>query len=301
MIGLAVRGVHANGFTLVRRVLEDEDYDGPICWRRPVSTSTTCAGCAAARVRSRTSPAAACSATSRACCRTASPPTRLGRLGAAARLPTGSPATSTRTSCARLQPRHRLLRGGRRAEPASSSSAASSARDRRPGERRGNEPPGAARRRPAGRRRRLEPPRRPRARRAAAAGVPADAFELDDFSGREQRDAAMADWLEEQGAAGSCAPATCTCSRRRSRPLPGRIVNTHSAPLPDFPGAHPIEDVLAAGVAETAATVHYVDEGVDTGAVIAAEPVRSSRRHARDAARPRPGGGAPALPRSCGS
>jgi phosphoribosylglycinamide formyltransferase-1 len=55
--------------------------------------------------------------------------------------------------------------------------------------------------------------------------------------------------------------------------FPGRIVNTHSAPLPDFPGAHPIEDVLAAGVSETAATVHYVDEGVDTGAVIAAEPV----------------------------
>jgi phosphoribosylglycinamide formyltransferase-1 len=53
----------------------------------------------------------------------------------------------------------------------------------------------------------------------------------------------------------------------------GRIVNTHSAPLPDFPGAHPIEDVLAAGVSETAATVHYVDEGIDTGAVIVAEPV----------------------------
>jgi phosphoribosylglycinamide formyltransferase-1 len=53
----------------------------------------------------------------------------------------------------------------------------------------------------------------------------------------------------------------------------GRIVNTHSAPLPEFPGAHPIEDVLAAGVNETAATVHYVDEGVDTGSVIAAEPV----------------------------
>ena len=52
-----------------------------------------------------------------------------------------------------------------------------------------------------------------------------------------------------------------------------RIVNTHSAPLPDFPGAHPIEDVLAAGVPETAATVHYVDEGVDTGPVITAERV----------------------------
>jgi phosphoribosylglycinamide formyltransferase-1 len=50
----------------------------------------------------------------------------------------------------------------------------------------------------------------------------------------------------------------------------GRVVNTHSAPLPEFPGAHPIEDVLAAGVPETAATVHWVDEGVDTGPVIRA-------------------------------
>jgi phosphoribosylglycinamide formyltransferase-1 len=50
-------------------------------------------------------------------------------------------------------------------------------------------------------------------------------------------------------------------------------VNTHSAPLPEFPGPRPIEDVLAAGVPETAATVHYVDGGVDTGPVIAAERV----------------------------
>jgi phosphoribosylglycinamide formyltransferase-1 len=55
--------------------------------------------------------------------------------------------------------------------------------------------------------------------------------------------------------------------------FPGRVVNTHSAPLPGFPGAHPIEDVLAAGVPETAATIHYVDDGIDTGAVIAAEAV----------------------------
>jgi phosphoribosylglycinamide formyltransferase-1 len=55
--------------------------------------------------------------------------------------------------------------------------------------------------------------------------------------------------------------------------FPGRVVNVHPAPLPDFPGAHPLEDVLEAGMRETAATVHYVDEGVDTGAVIAIERV----------------------------
>jgi phosphoribosylglycinamide formyltransferase-1 len=55
--------------------------------------------------------------------------------------------------------------------------------------------------------------------------------------------------------------------------FPGRVVNVHPAPLPDFPGAHPLEDVLAAGAPFAAATVHFVDAGVDTGEVIASEPV----------------------------
>jgi phosphoribosylglycinamide formyltransferase-1 len=48
-----------------------------------------------------------------------------------------------------------------------------------------------------------------------------------------------------------------------------RIVNTHPALLPAFPGAHAIRDALAAGVPLTGATVHWVDEGVDTGPVLA--------------------------------
>lgn len=48
-----------------------------------------------------------------------------------------------------------------------------------------------------------------------------------------------------------------------------RIVNTHPALLPAFPGAHAIRDALAAGVETTGVTVHWVDEGVDTGPVIA--------------------------------
>jgi phosphoribosylglycinamide formyltransferase-1 len=48
-----------------------------------------------------------------------------------------------------------------------------------------------------------------------------------------------------------------------------RIVNTHPALLPSFPGAHAIRDALAAGVATTGVTVHWVDDGVDTGPVIA--------------------------------
>ena len=102
-------------------------------------------------------------------------------------------------------------------------------------------------------------------------------FELDEYPSREERDAAMADWLEEH----EVDLVVCAGFMHLLRPnflerFPGRIVNTHSAPLPEFPGAHPIEDVLAAGVPETAATVHFVDEGVDAGPVIAAErvPVR---------------------------
>ena len=109
--------------------------------------------------------------------------------------------------------------------------------------------------------------------RAEAAGIPSAAFELDGYESREQRDAAMADWLVEHGVT----LVVCAGYMHLLRPAFlerfDRVVNTHSAPLPEFPGAHPIEDVLAAGVEQTAATVHYVDEGVDTGSVIVAEPV----------------------------
>ena len=55
--------------------------------------------------------------------------------------------------------------------------------------------------------------------------------------------------------------------------FPDRVVNVHPALLPAFPGAHAVEDALAAGVAESGATVHLVDEGVDTGRVLRQEPV----------------------------
>jgi phosphoribosylglycinamide formyltransferase 1 len=110
--------------------------------------------------------------------------------------------------------------------------------------------------------------------RAEEAHVPAAVFELDGFADREQRDTTMANWLQEQGVRlVVCAGYMHLLTPSFLDRFPERVVNTHSAPLPGFPGAHPIEDVLAAGVAETAATVHFVDEGIDTGAVIAAEPV----------------------------
>ncbi len=113
--------------------------------------------------------------------------------------------------------------------------------------------------------------------RARTAGIATAVFDAAEYETREERDAAMADWLESRGVRlVVCAGFMHLLRTPFLERFAGRIVNTHSAPLPDFPGARPIEDVLAAGVRETAATVHYVDEGVDTGAVILAEriPVR---------------------------
>jgi formyltetrahydrofolate-dependent phosphoribosylglycinamide formyltransferase len=113
--------------------------------------------------------------------------------------------------------------------------------------------------------------------RAEAAGIATGVFSAEDYESREARDEAMARWLEEHGVGlVVCAGYMHLLRKPFFDRYGGRIVNTHSAPLPDFPGAHPIEDVLAAGVRESAATVHYVDEGIDTGPVIVAErvPVR---------------------------
>jgi phosphoribosylglycinamide formyltransferase-1 len=110
--------------------------------------------------------------------------------------------------------------------------------------------------------------------RAAAAAVPSAVFDVRDYPSREERDAAMAAWLAGRGVElVVCAGYMHLLRAPFLDRYGGRIINTHSAPLPDFPGMHPIEDVLAAGASETAATVHYVDEGVDTGPVIAMRPV----------------------------
>jgi phosphoribosylglycinamide formyltransferase 1 len=113
--------------------------------------------------------------------------------------------------------------------------------------------------------------------RAEAAKIATAVFAAQDYASREDRDIALAEWLQAQGVElVVCAGYMHLFRKPFFDYYGGRIVNTHSAPLPAFPGAHPIEDVLAAGVDETAATIHYVDEGIDTGPVIAAErvPVR---------------------------
>ena len=110
--------------------------------------------------------------------------------------------------------------------------------------------------------------------RARAAGVPTGVFPLEDYPDRDARDAAMAEWFVGR----SVELVVCAGYMHLLRPsflerFPQRVVNVHPAPLPGFPGAHPLEDVLEAGATDAAATVHYVDDGVDTGLVIASEPV----------------------------
>ena len=53
----------------------------------------------------------------------------------------------------------------------------------------------------------------------------------------------------------------------------GRLVNIHPSLLPDFPGAHAHRDVISSGVSTTGCTVHLVDEGVDTGPILAQREV----------------------------
>jgi len=108
--------------------------------------------------------------------------------------------------------------------------------------------------------------------RARAAGVPTAIFSLDCHADREERDLVMATWLEEHAVevvvlAGYMHLLTKPFLDR----FPERIVNVHPSLLPDFPGARAVEDALAANVETTGVTVHLVDEGLDTGPVLAQE------------------------------
>jgi phosphoribosylglycinamide formyltransferase-1 len=115
--------------------------------------------------------------------------------------------------------------------------------------------------------------------RARAAGIATATFSLDCHASREERDLVMATWLEEHGVeVVVLAGFMHLLTRRFLDRFPGMIVNVHPSLLPSFPGAHAIDDALAADVETTGVTIHYVDEGLDTGAVIRQEPVRVEPR-----------------------
>jgi phosphoribosylglycinamide formyltransferase-1 len=105
--------------------------------------------------------------------------------------------------------------------------------------------------------------------RASAAGVETAVFPAAEYGDREARDAAIGDWVEATGAelvvlAGYMQLLSPSFVGRFRH----RVVNVHPALLPAFPGLDAIGQALAAGVETTGVTVHFVDEGVDTGPVI---------------------------------
>ena len=105
--------------------------------------------------------------------------------------------------------------------------------------------------------------------RARGAGVQTAVFPRQGFSDRESRDTAMAEWIESLDAdLIALAGYMQLLSGGFVARFRGRIVNVHPALLPSFPGLDAIGQALEAGVETTGVTVHFVDEGVDTGPVI---------------------------------
>jgi phosphoribosylglycinamide formyltransferase 1 len=110
--------------------------------------------------------------------------------------------------------------------------------------------------------------------RAREALIATEVFPRDAFADRAARDLAMADWLAAQGVelvvlAGYMQLLTPAFLQR----FPDRVINVHPALLPAFPGLHAVEQALEYGVKVFGVTVHFVDEGVDTGRIIAQRAV----------------------------
>jgi phosphoribosylglycinamide formyltransferase-1 len=112
-------------------------------------------------------------------------------------------------------------------------------------------------------------PDAPALERARAAGVETASFPRHGYADREARDTAMGDWIEGRGAdLVALAGYMQLLSEGFVARFRHRIVNVHPALLPAFPGLDAIGQALEAGVEATGVTVHFVDEGVDTGPVL---------------------------------
>jgi phosphoribosylglycinamide formyltransferase-1 len=108
--------------------------------------------------------------------------------------------------------------------------------------------------------------------RANAAAVETAVFAIADHGGRAQRDRALGDWLERCGVdlvvlAGFMELLGAELIGR----FAGRIVNVHPSLLPAFPGLRAIEQAVAYGAKVIGVTVHFVDEGVDSGPIVLQE------------------------------
>ena len=108
--------------------------------------------------------------------------------------------------------------------------------------------------------------------RARGTGVETAVFPRDEFADRPARDVAMAEWIDSRGAqlvvlAGYMELLSPEFVQRYA----GRLINVHPSLLPAFPGLHPIQQAVDYGVRVMGVTVHFVDEGIDTGPIIAQE------------------------------
>jgi phosphoribosylglycinamide formyltransferase 1 len=120
--------------------------------------------------------------------------------------------------------------------------------------------------------------------RATRAGVETETFAISEHPDREARDLAIAAWLERHEVdlvvlAGYLQLLSAGLVRR----FENRIINVHPALLPSFPGLDAIERALEHGVRITGVTVHFVDEGVDSGPIILQRPVPVPPDRDRDA------------------
>jgi phosphoribosylglycinamide formyltransferase 1 len=110
--------------------------------------------------------------------------------------------------------------------------------------------------------------------RAAKAGIETAVFPRHEYEDREARDRAIGDWIEDREAelvvlAGYMQLLSPSFVAR----FRNRIVNVHPALLPSFPGLDAVQQALEHGVKVTGVTVHFVDEGVDSGPIILQRPV----------------------------
>ncbi|MBM7617492.1 phosphoribosylglycinamide formyltransferase-1 [Weissella uvarum] len=111
---------------------------------------------------------------------------------------------------------------------------------------------------------------------AKAANIPVTVVNYQKMGGREQVEIQLCEQLAKDGVQGILlAGYMRILSPIILEAYPQKIINLHPALLPSFPGAHAIEDAFAYGVKITGVTVHYVDEGTDTGKIIdqAAVPI----------------------------
>jgi phosphoribosylglycinamide formyltransferase-1 len=110
--------------------------------------------------------------------------------------------------------------------------------------------------------------------RARKAGVETAVFDADDYGSRVERDRAMAGYLKQRGVRlVVLAGYMHLLDRVFLDEFPNAVINVHPALLPAFPGANPVQDQIAYGAKVSGVTVHFVDDGVDTGPIILQEAV----------------------------